>query len=178
MSTPFDDAELAVRLRAALKKKGVSMRTISEHLEIPYRTVQNYISGSQKIPAIFLLKVCHLTGIEPSFFIYEDFKLNYWDMYDAVFEVMNRLSFLPEPQTLRDPELGITFEDHTGRKALASRITADLISRYDHWSSERLRSKVHLPGQNVPFGKRSPRIGGASHGSPSASLPHGKDDKR
>jgi len=88
MSTSLDDATLAGRLRDVLRLKGISLRDISTALDMPYRTIQNYMTGSTKIPATFVFEVCHLIDVEPNYFLYGDFKPQYTDMHSAILEAL------------------------------------------------------------------------------------------
>ena len=155
MSIELDDVSLAESVRNILKKKKVSLKQLSEYLSVPYRTVQNYLAGDQKIPAIFLLRICHYVGLEPSYFIYGDFRLNQNDMYDAVYEVLDRLNLLPahEIQNLNE---GGQLISSVERNQMVSSIAVQLIERYDHWSAKRIEGGI-CPGSLVPFGKRSLR---------------------
>jgi len=155
MSIEFDDVSLAESLRNILKKKKVSLRQLSEALSVPYRTIQNYLAGDQKIPAVFFLRICHYIGIDPSYFIYGDFRLNQNDMYDAVYEVLDRLNLLPPHQVQNFPEGG-QIVSSLERNQMVSSIAVQLIERYDHWSAKRIEGGI-CPGTVVPFGKRSLR---------------------
>jgi transcriptional regulator with XRE-family HTH domain len=85
MSMTLSDRELANRLKDELKKRGRSMKDVSESMSVPYRTVQNYLGGDTKIPATFFLGLCQELDIEADYFISLDFRPRYEELRDAVY---------------------------------------------------------------------------------------------
>jgi len=85
------DDWLVVALRDALKARRVSMRHLSESLSIPYRSIQNYVSGESRIPGDVLLRICAEIGLEPQHLLTGSFEVSHSDLYDAVFQVFGDL---------------------------------------------------------------------------------------
>ncbi|WP_083850568.1 helix-turn-helix domain-containing protein [Rhodovulum sp. PH10] len=150
MSTWLQNDHLAAKLKDALKKKGVSLRDLSEALQIPYRSVQNYLSGESRIPADFLLNVCNYTGIEADFFIYGDFRLVDIELYYALFAVLDGSDLLP--QLHRTDRGAFDSEDQQERQRIVSGLTTALIERYDRYRADWLANR--LGPENLPPGKR------------------------
>ncbi|WP_333825960.1 helix-turn-helix domain-containing protein [Pinisolibacter sp.] len=153
MSTPIDDAEIASRLRDILKLKGISLRDISDALEMPYRTVQNYMTGSSKIPATFVFGVCHILDVEPDFLLYGDFKPQYADLHSAVLEALDDCGsiagYIAGPGTAQ----GVVVEvDGEKFLSLGWRLAAAVSEAYDRARRDRMAVKRKL--SVLPFGKR------------------------
>ncbi|MCJ2065978.1 hypothetical protein MKK63_25195 [Methylobacterium sp. J-088] len=79
----------------------MSLRTISEHLGVPYRSVQNYVGGETRMPADFLLNVCAFIGIEPEYLMHGDFYLRENDLYDALAKALERANLIEPPMLAR-----------------------------------------------------------------------------
>lgn len=150
MSTEFDDAELARRLRAAMKLKRVSVRALSEHLNIPYKTLHNYLSGSQKIPAVFLLRACHLLYLDPSYLIYGTFKPFRPDLYDAVYSTLDEHALMPALPRPTAPEWASVASQ---RVAFAAHTAASIEQKYEMLQHQRLEKSRTL--NLAAFGRRS-----------------------
>ncbi|WP_425486578.1 helix-turn-helix domain-containing protein [Chelatococcus caeni] len=154
MSTALNDSQLAARMREVMKLRGVSMRSLSADLGIPYRSVQNYLSGEVRIPATFLLLFCSHIGVEADYFIYGNFHPSHEELYDALFSILLEAGCLPDPKVARDDETGGEVIDSSERIAVARRITAVVSERYDHYRRTWLTEKHGSRG--LPFGERRP----------------------
>lgn len=78
---------LLVALKSAIKARRVSMRDLSDRLSIPYRSLQNYLSGESRIPADVLLRICAEIGLEADHLLKGSFEISHGDLYDAVYQV-------------------------------------------------------------------------------------------
>lgn len=145
MASDNSEAKLAEALRSAIKKKRVSMKLISERLNVSYRTVQNYLSGENRISADFLLGLCHLLQIDADFFIYGDFRPRYYDLYDAVLASLRAEGLIPALDHETDQQV------REQALALASRMTAEIAAGYDRFRA----ASAFGPFLNgAPFGER------------------------
>lgn len=146
MANGFEGPNLPAALRDAMKKKRVSMTAISKHLGVSYRVVQSYLSGENRIPADFFLRVCHFLQIDADYFIYGDFRPRHFDLYDAVIGSLKEVGLIP-PLSASTP-----LEEREKAMTLAARMTADIEARYD-----RLRAKSAFRESitKAPFGQRS-----------------------
>ncbi len=118
MSTDLvSDAELVERLRRVLKQKGVSQRDLSSTLGVPYRSVQNYLSGDTRIPAVFFIEVCRYIGVEMEYFGRGDFRPDFESLSDAVAAAIKESSVARPPKPEPNP-------------TLVARMTATISERY------------------------------------------------
>ncbi len=151
----LSEEQLLVRLRDVLKRKGVSLRSLSKDLGVPYRSVQNYVGGETRMPASFLLNVCAYVGLEPSFLYRGDFRPSWPDLYDAVFQACKVLNALPPDEF----NLG-TESSHAGGRPqvnFVGRATEIVSENYDRFRHE------WLSRRNPDFGMRGdPFIGDLS----------------
>lgn len=138
MSNELSEPELLAELRAVLKRRGVSLRTISAELGVPYRSVQNYISGESKLPAVFFLRVCELAGVESDYFIQGHFRPSGPELWDAIAHALDLAGLLPPGNGERES---------MERSNLVSTVTAHVSERYDRKRSERITLK------GAPYGR-------------------------
>ncbi|MGO4523977.1 helix-turn-helix domain-containing protein [Microvirga sp. 2MCAF35] len=132
MSSELTDEELVAALKDVLKQKGVSLRQISQDLEIPYRSVQNYLGGETRIPASIFLRICNYLGIESDYFIYKDFRPQASELFDAVYYALDRVGLLPTPNSETD---------HTNRKIFVASLTTAIADHYDRFRLKWLSRK-------------------------------------
>lgn len=154
MSTPLDDATLVRALRDVIKAKKVSLRTISERLGVPYRSVQNYVGGETRMPADFLLNVCSFIGIEPEYLVYGDFYLRENDLYDALAKSLERANLIEPTQILRHARA--LSEDEQAAYEERLRIL-DLVTTLTSEHYERLRQEWLLRKDGGRMGRRDLR---------------------
>lgn len=143
MSTLLDDATLVRALRDVIKAKKVSLRSISEHLGVPYRSVQNYVGGETRMPADFLLNVCAFIGIEPDFLVYGDFNLRENDLFDALAKALERANLI-EPSKLGRISRSLTEDEqaaHEERLRILDLVTALTSEHYERLRQEWLQRK-------------------------------------
>ena len=150
MTSPFDDFGLATKIRELIKQKGVTLRDISNALDVPYRTVQNYLGGENRIPATFFLQLCHFLHVEADFFIYNDFRPERNDFYDAVTLVLTELGYLQPSVPSDQPNWA---EQHTRRVTAAAEASAAIAARYDQLRRDSVFKKDDFIGGRK-FGSR------------------------
>jgi transcriptional regulator with XRE-family HTH domain len=136
MSTWLDNDTIAAALKALLKKKGVSAKQLSDDVDIPYRSIQNYLSGQSRIPADILLNICNYVGIEADYFIFRDFRPRELAMYDAAFEALERRELLPAPRDNGEGSI-----DYFERNRFVAAFTIEVIELYDRYRNDWLARK-------------------------------------
>lgn len=143
MSTPLDEDALVRSLREVIKAKKVSLRAISEHLGVPYRSVQNYVGGETRMPADFLLNVCAFIGIEPEYLMHGDFYLRENDLYDALAKALERANLIEPPMLARagrplTPDEQVAHEERLRILDLVTTLTSE---QYERFRQEWLQRK-------------------------------------
>jgi transcriptional regulator with XRE-family HTH domain len=91
MSTPLDDQSIIDGLRALMKKKKISVRTLAEQINIPYRTLQNYLTGATRFPVSVFLAASEALGLERHYIVSNSLELSHWDLHDAILTVFGDL---------------------------------------------------------------------------------------
>ena len=84
MSRLIEDHQVIEGVRALMKKRRVTLKLLSKELEIPYRTLQNYLNGESRFPASVFISICVYLGLEPPYIISNTFEISEWDLFDAV----------------------------------------------------------------------------------------------
>lgn len=134
MSIDFIEKDLAETIKSVLKSKKISMRKLSEEIDIPYRTVQNYLNGDARIPAVFLLKVCHYLDIESDYLIYKDFLLRGSDFYDAVYDVLLQENIIPNTNN---------WDEIIKNNNFATKISTSIREKYNFYRNQSLGTKSY-----------------------------------
>lgn len=149
------DDWLVEALKDALKVRRVSMRHLSEKLSIPYRSVQNYLSGESRIPADVLLRVCEEIGLEVDQLVKGSFEISHADLNDAVMQVFKdvlplleiragaRLAVKPEPS-----------KDRSEAMTIAHILTVRLNEAYARFREQSFRGGVSKPRTSSEVRKR------------------------
>ena len=146
----ISDEEMLARLRDAFKRKRVSLRSLSQALGVPYRSVQNYMGGETRMPASFLLNVCGYIGLESGFLYHGDFRPHYHDLKDAVAKACKILDVPP----YEEPKLvgGSYRTGETPQRVFIDRATELISENYDRYRHEWLNSRYDASGfRGDPF---------------------------
>ncbi|MGU9981371.1 hypothetical protein ACJ4V0_15145 [Phreatobacter sp. HK31-P] len=83
----YDEESLVRDLKALMKMRKRSARSISEAIKVPYRSIQNYLSGESRIPAVVLIAILDELGADIRLLRHGDALLSHWDLNDAIFRV-------------------------------------------------------------------------------------------
>ena len=78
---------VASRIDRFRELNGLSLREFAEALGMPYRTIQNYLTGDVKIPAEFIHKSCRYFGVEIDFVFYAGIDFDRLAMAQTVSEI-------------------------------------------------------------------------------------------
>lgn len=85
----YADENLAEDVRNLLKRRKVSIRAAAAEIGIPYRSMQNYLSGESRMPATVLISILDVyAGGDLRFLRNGDHLLRHGDLFDAVIAVL------------------------------------------------------------------------------------------
>lgn len=84
MEVECAENRMLVRLRAAIRWRRVKMTQLAEATGIPYRTVQNYLSGTSALPASALGRICLAIGVSADWVLYGRLRPDRQALTDAV----------------------------------------------------------------------------------------------
>lgn len=71
-----------------MQQGNVSMTSLAKTTGLPYRTVQNYLSGTTRMPAAAYIQICDALGINNQFVTQGTFHLQFAHLYDALWKVL------------------------------------------------------------------------------------------
>lgn len=83
---------VASRIDRLRELNGLSLRQFAEVLGMPYRTIQNYLTGDVKIPAEFIHKSCRYFGVEIDFVFYAGIDFDRSAMAQTVSDVFGDIA--------------------------------------------------------------------------------------
>ena len=72
----YDDENLALRIRAVMDERGITITEAAEATGVPYRTLQNQLGGKNKMPASTFAKLTEMREVPISFLVNERIRLN------------------------------------------------------------------------------------------------------
>ena len=144
MSSVISDQELLEGLRSAMKSRKVSVRALSERLGVPYRTLQNYLTGQTRLPAATFLSACNALGLDQHFVMTNSFELSGSDMYDAVLTVLNDvLPLIDAPSVEADVKPRLTDKSDSAHRQVAATVLAIKLSKaYDKYRRDTWKKEV------------------------------------
>lgn len=82
------DAEIVAGFRRALDLSGRTIRSVSVSTGIPYRSLQNYLSGTSKMPAAVFLALCEDLGVNSNFIRHGFFGIQPSTVEDALWRTL------------------------------------------------------------------------------------------
>ncbi len=82
------EEKLLSGLKMILKEKNWTQRELSKRTDIPYRSIQNYLTGTTKMPATVYLKICKELGVDNQYVLHGSFQLFQPILHEAVSEVI------------------------------------------------------------------------------------------
>ena len=84
----IDDAQLVSGLKRAMDASRVTLRELSRQTEVPYRSLQNYMSGRSRLPADVYVALCAALGIDTQYVVQGSFQLPIDPLYDVLWRVL------------------------------------------------------------------------------------------
>jgi lambda repressor-like predicted transcriptional regulator len=170
MSADSLDAQLVAGIKSAMKLGKVSMRALSERTGLPYRSLQNYLSGTTKMPASAYVLICENLGIDNQYVLEGNFQLRYHPLWDALFRVLGNglLSAQFEAIDYSEP---YDMDSHRLRQRRADDLARKISSAYDLERKETL--KLSYGTMPLTADQQEPRCEVPNSGSQSLS---GSDD--
>ncbi|MFD2183585.1 helix-turn-helix domain-containing protein [Rhodoplanes azumiensis] len=82
------DQRVAERIRVLMKRRDVTIRELSEKSGLPYRTVQNYLTGKVSLPIAFIVKCCDVLCIEADLLLFGGLDLDSISLKGALEDVL------------------------------------------------------------------------------------------
>lgn len=147
----YDDQQLVEDIKSLMKQRKVSARAMSASIGVPYRSIQNYLSGKSRFPAIVMISMLDHLGADIRMLRHGDNLLRHADIYDAVHRVLGdqllKIDVSKLGRKSRPGGLGPTPEDielAARRNGAASEIAVQLSEAYDEFVRDH-RVPGHMP---------------------------------
>ncbi|WP_057462601.1 helix-turn-helix transcriptional regulator [Pseudovibrio sp. POLY-S9] len=142
--------QLVARLKATMKLAKMSLKHMSEKIGLPYRSLQNYMSGKTRLPADVYVLMCQELGVDNQYVMQGNFHLERWPLYDAIWVSLDRHGYWPEYVVKADVEYDDSISDMLSgylpkrkrpKKVMVERMVDDVLMTY-HQERERLLKKA------------------------------------
>lgn len=149
------DEALVAGIKRAMAESRVSMTALASATKIPYRSLQNYLSGRSKMPASVYVTICNALGIDNQYVSQGTFHLQLAPLYDAFWRVFGdgllELRSLPDTGGLED------MARHNRKQEAAHEFAVKISTAYNEEILDRLK--------NSPIKQARPLVEGAKSGS-------------
>lgn len=91
MSADFSDEGIAKRLRRLIEARGLSIRQVAKDIQVPYRTLQNQLLGSNKMPASTFARLLEYLQLPAAFITYGRYEPKLRPITDALKKTFGHL---------------------------------------------------------------------------------------
>lgn len=106
-------------------------RDLSNCSDIPYRSLQNYLSGRNGMPVSTFLHICKVLRVDSDYVLYHQYNIEKWPMYDALWSTFGdfllQLQHKPDEISLDDMEL------HNQKRAQADKFAKVIMEAYRNY---------------------------------------------
>ena len=148
------DKAVATGFRRALKLSGRSMRGLSHDTGIPYRSLQNYFSGTSKMPAGVLLQLCEALGVNSDYIFHRHFSRSQTIIREAVWETFGEAVLKAQPNNVPLSEADLTERQSRALDDLISKLNAHYnriaeqrVAEFGAWMEEDYRQHPGEPAE-------------------------------
>lgn len=149
MVSAFGDEAISRRLRFLIDEADLTMKEVAEAIDVPYRTLQNQLSGNNKMPASTLAKIVTMLEVPLSFVTSARVVMSRRSLTSAIKDVLGRqIPVLDGEMRLCPPDLPDE-RDQQRLDADAGYLAALLIERYE-WHLVDPRLIGHDPSDPSP----------------------------
>lgn len=144
--TDFDQL-LVSGIKSAMAEGKVSMRGLSTRTKLPYRSLQNYLSGTSKMPASAYVAICQALGIDNQYVLQGSFELPHAQLWDALWDVFGDalVDLKQSPNTSGQQ----TMELHNRKQLAASEYAAKISIAYNGVRLAAIRNRAETPPPTI-----------------------------
>lgn len=143
----YDEQNLIDDLRRLLKERRMSLRELSRAIDVPYRSIQNYLSGENRMPAIVLVRALEVLGSDTRYLRTGDNLLRHSDILDAIWLTIGDELLAIDTNKLGRNEIRsyIDNDKHTEKRRIAHLLAVKLSESYDECTKDHKYLRKSLP---------------------------------
>jgi hypothetical protein len=82
------EKQVLAGLRKVLRRRGVKLTDLASQIGVPYRSLQNYMAGTSRMPLDVYLRICGSIGITPDYPIAGRFRLDHHALQRAIADTL------------------------------------------------------------------------------------------
>ena len=133
------ETKLIHGIKHAMESKRWTQKKLSQATDIPYRSIQNYLSGTTRMPATAYVQICDVLGIDNQYVLEGNFELHHMILWDALWDVIGDglLDVKLLPATFGTSG---DMTDHNQKQNNASTLARKLSISYDKHRQQRLEN--------------------------------------
>ena len=75
-------------IKRAMKLSRVSMKALSQDTGVPYRSIQNYLSGGTRMPADVYVQILEVLGVDNQYILHGNFHLKHFPLWDSLWAAL------------------------------------------------------------------------------------------
>ncbi|WP_245282520.1 MULTISPECIES: helix-turn-helix transcriptional regulator [Hyphomicrobiales] len=87
------ESDIVEALRAIMARRKLKLADLAKSLDIPYRSLQNYMYKKARMPLDVYVRLCSLLGVTADYPIQGRFRLEHHDLQQAMIEVFGEEFF-------------------------------------------------------------------------------------
>jgi transcriptional regulator with XRE-family HTH domain len=125
------DQRIREGFRRVLKELDWTMKDLSANTRVPYRSLQNYLTGDTRMPASVFLELCEALRVDAHYLLEGSMDAEKWPLFDALWESFG--DFLPKLKEMPDK---ISLDDmvkHNKKRAKAEYFAEKIAKHYGHY---------------------------------------------
>lgn len=126
-------------IKRTMKLSRKSMKALSEDTGIPYRSIQNYLSGSTRMPADVYVQILEVLGVDNQYILYGNFHLKHWPLWDSLWQSLG--DSLVNTEFKPDTGFPDDMAFHNRKQAAALDLMERLSKNYDEYSEKYLKER-------------------------------------
>jgi transcriptional regulator with XRE-family HTH domain len=139
-------ADLDHELREGIKRSMVeiewTMRDLSSATGIPYRSVQNYLTGKSRMPAAVLVEICQAMTIDVEYVLNGTMNAQKWPLFDALWDAFG--DFLLDLEAREDNIPIDDFFRHNKKREKAARFAELIATSYGEYRRRNFLLRRHV----------------------------------
>lgn len=135
----IDEGAVVDALRALLEQRRVKLTALAKDIEVPYRTLQNYMYKKNRLPIPVYVRICERLGITADYPLHQRFRVDHHALQNAVLSVLGPVL----PQLRLSESLAVALDSSQPTDRLHERRTAGMLasliaSEYDRFREQEL----------------------------------------
>jgi len=134
-------------IKRVMKERKRSIKSMSESTGLPYRSLQNYLSGSSRLPADVYVKILEVLDVDNQYIMEGTFHLKYWPLWDSLWASLG--DSLVNTEYKPDTGFPDDMEFHNRKQLAAAKLLERINDNYNKFMISDTRTS-HIRNPSAP----------------------------